>query len=57
MKTIGALENSLMFAEALRLHGVRFDLHVYQTGGHGLGLNTKHARGEACTAWLRQFAG
>ena len=32
------VENSLMFAEALRRAGVPFDLHVYQKGRHGLGL-------------------
>ncbi len=32
------VENSLAFAAALREQGVPFDLHVYQKGGHGLGL-------------------
>lgn len=32
------VENSLAFAEALHAHGVPFDLHVYQKGGHGVGL-------------------
>jgi acetyl esterase/lipase len=32
------VENSLMFADALRRAGVPFDLHVYQKGGHGLAL-------------------
>ncbi|MEI6322345.1 MAG: alpha/beta hydrolase [bacterium] len=32
------VENTLMFAAALRQHGVPFDLHIYQHGGHGLGL-------------------
>jgi acetyl esterase/lipase len=32
------VENSLQFAEALRKAGVPFDLHIYQEGGHGLGL-------------------
>jgi acetyl esterase/lipase len=34
------VENSLHFAEALRKEGVPFDLHIYQKGGHGLGLGT-----------------
>jgi acetyl esterase/lipase len=34
------VENSLQFAEALRKAGVTFDLHIYQKGGHGLGLGT-----------------
>ena len=32
------VENTLDFAAALRRNGVPFDLHVYQHGGHGLGL-------------------
>jgi acetyl esterase/lipase len=34
------MENSLQFAEALRSAGVPFDLHIYQKGGHGLGLGS-----------------
>lgn len=32
------VENSLLFASALRRAGVPFDLHVYEHGRHGLGL-------------------
>ena len=32
------VENTLAFATALRQHGVPFDLHIYQHGGHGMGL-------------------
>jgi acetyl esterase/lipase len=35
------VENSLQFAEALRKAGVPFDLHIYEKGGHGLGLGSK----------------
>ena len=35
------VENSLQFAEALRKAGVRFDLHIYEKGAHGLGLGTR----------------
>ncbi|HEY3379706.1 MAG TPA: alpha/beta hydrolase [Armatimonadota bacterium] len=34
-------ENSLAFAMALRAHNVPFDLHIYQKGGHGMGLGDK----------------
>lgn len=37
------VRNSLSFCEALRNHGVRFELHVYPHGAHGLGLATTHA--------------
>lgn len=33
------VENSLDFANALRAKGVKFDLHVYQKGPHGIGLS------------------
>ena len=32
------VENSLLFAGALRRAGVPFSLHVYEKGAHGLGL-------------------
>jgi acetyl esterase/lipase len=35
------VENSLQFAEALRQAGVPFDLHIYQKGGHGMGLGVR----------------
>ena len=35
------VENTLQFADALRKAGVPFDLHVYQKGGHGLGLGSR----------------
>jgi acetyl esterase/lipase len=35
------MENSLMFAEALRKQHVPFDLHIYQKGHHGIGLADK----------------
>lgn len=51
------VENSLMFAEALRHAGVPFEFHLYERGPHGFGLGTKDpvlatwpAR---CADWLR----
>ena len=35
------VENALMFAGALQKAGVPFDLHVYQQGRHGIGINDK----------------
>jgi len=32
------VENSLMFASALRKAGVPFEMHIYEKGGHGLAL-------------------
>lgn len=55
------VENSLLFADALRRHGVRFDLHVYERGAHGIGLGSRggdpekrHPWTRDCEFWLRQ---
>ena len=45
--------HSLAFAGALSMAGVPFELHVYATGGHGLGLRTTHPWAESCIRWLR----
>jgi acetyl esterase/lipase len=53
------MENSLMFAEALRKNHVPFDLHIYQKGGHGMGLADKppfahpHPWAGDCLFWLK----
>ncbi len=55
------VENSLQLAAALRRAGVPFDLHLYERGGHGLGLGSKkfdpenfHPWARDCEFWLRQ---
>jgi len=54
-----SVENSLMFAEALRKAGVPFDLHVYEKGKHGQGLGDKPPFGHPlpwapeCLRWLQ----
>lgn len=53
------MENSLLFAEALRKNHVPFDLHIYQQGGHGMGLKAKppfahpHPWANDCLFWLK----
>jgi len=47
------VENSLSFASALSKAGVPYALHVYETGGHGLGLRTTHSWAESCISWLK----
>jgi acetyl esterase/lipase len=52
------VENSLMFASALRQKKVPFDLHVYETGHHGLGLAKEDAHvaswTSVCGLWLKR---
>jgi acetyl esterase/lipase len=55
------MENSLMFAGALRKNHVPFDLHIYQKGGHGMGLKDKppfahpHPWAGDCLFWLKTW--
>jgi acetyl esterase/lipase len=55
------VENTLQFAMALRKAGVPFDLHIYQKGGHGMGLGSHQYTPEKfhpwtadCLFWLKQ---
>jgi acetyl esterase/lipase len=54
------MENTMMFAEALRKNHVPFDLHVYEKGAHGMGLADKppfthpHPWANDCLFWLKQ---
>ena len=47
------VENSLGFAAALQRAGVPFDLHVFQKGGHGMGLGKNHPWAQDCVFWLK----
>ena len=54
------MENTMMFAEALRKNDVPFALHVYEKGGHGMGLKDKppfahpHLWAADCLFWLKE---
>lgn len=48
------LENSMGFAAALRRAGVRFELHIYEKGGHGIGLANGHPWTVECARWVGQ---
>jgi acetyl esterase/lipase len=55
------VENAFAFASALREKGVKFDLHLYEKGSHGLGLGSKtfdpekfHPWTRDCAFWLKQ---
>lgn len=51
------VENSLQFAAALSKHQVPFDLHVYSSGAHGIGLAEGHPFASGWTTaaadWLK----
>lgn len=51
------VDNSLAFAEALQRAGVPFEAHIYEKGGHGMGLGpveNRHRWATDCIAWLRE---
>jgi acetyl esterase/lipase len=47
------VENSLQFAAACRRASVPFALHIYQHGGHGLGLGTRSQDAAQRHPWVR----
>jgi acetyl esterase/lipase len=54
------IENSLQFANALQKNKIPFDLHIYQKGGHGMGLgkldketNQRHPWSQDLIFWLK----
>jgi acetyl esterase/lipase len=53
--------NSIEFAAALNRAGVPFDLHIYEKGGHGMGLGSHdydpakfHPWTKDCSFWLKE---
>ena len=59
------VRHSLMMANALRTHGIPFELHVFPHGGHGLGLSDPADKehyvpgvnrwAELSAEWIRTF--
>lgn len=51
------VENALLYAGALRKHGVAFEMHLYEKGRHGVGLASDDPRlagwSDLLVAWLR----
>ena len=48
------VENPMLFVSALRKAGVPFEFHVYQDGGHGLGMKDGIHWHEDCLRWLER---
>jgi acetyl esterase/lipase len=49
------VENSMRFASSLRKAAVPFELHLYEEGRHGLGLNAKFGWEKDLLRWLNRF--
>lgn len=50
-----AVENSFLFAQALRKKQRPFELHIYEKGRHGLGLRAEFAWANDCLRWLKEL--
>ncbi|MNR28582.1 Acetylxylan esterase precursor [compost metagenome] len=52
------VENSLVFASALSRNKVPFDLHVFESGVHGIGIANDHPEAyiwpDICANWLKK---
>lgn len=52
------VQNSMMFSQSLSAYGVPFELHVYESGRHGLGLAYDHPEAHTwtlnCGNWLKR---
>jgi len=48
-----AVENSFLFAQALRDKGCSLELHIYAKGPHALGLKSEFTWYEDCLRWLK----
>jgi acetyl esterase/lipase len=46
------VENSLLYASALRTHRIPFEMHLYEKGGHGMGLGAPYPWGQECIRWM-----
>ena len=49
------VENSLLLAQALRKADVPFELHIFQKGGHGLGLGSRDYDPSKWHPWTRDL--
>ncbi len=57
------VENSLLFANAMRRNNIHFELHIFPYGSHGLGLATQETNTKdgtkfqpECAVWTEMFA-
>ncbi len=48
-------QNSMVFATRLHENGVPFELHVYDSGPHGLGMDLSHPWAAACARWISRL--
>ena len=54
--TVVPVQNSLMFYEAMTMAKAKAEMHLYEAGGHGFGLNNKTTPDqwfEHCLNWLK----
>jgi acetyl esterase/lipase len=49
-----SFRNSMAFAERLGENRVPFELHIYDRGPHGLGMDLSHPWASSCARWIRE---
>ena len=49
------IENSMLFASALQKNKIPFDLHIYQKGGHGIGLGASKTEPGKTHPWAQDL--
>ncbi len=47
-----SFQNSMVFAARLHQNGVPFELHIYNSGPHGLGRDLSHPWAAECVRWI-----
>ena len=54
------IENSIQYLLSLRKYSIPAELHLYQKGGHGFGMNssknTESSWTKACELWMQMNA-
>jgi acetyl esterase/lipase len=50
-----SFQNSTAFAASLQQNGVPFEMHIFDHGPHGLGLDLSHPWAELCARWIRDL--
>ena len=53
--TLVICKNSILFAAELSKHKVPFELHIYQKGKHGLGINENLQWMSPCLRWIHEL--
>jgi acetyl esterase/lipase len=57
LKRLRLVDNSILYFEAMKKAGVKVELHLYQSGGHGYGMGrelTQNSWSQSLLLWLKK---